>query len=67
MSPAETSPWPATSRRSLPGRSTWERRRTPLMFRRMSDTCSLTWSIVAYSWRTPSILTDVTAAPFSEP
>ena len=66
MSPAHTLPSPRMSRRILPGRAPRERIRIPLTFTRNSITPSLTLGMVEYSWRTPSILTQVTAAPSTE-
>ena len=66
MSEALTSPRPETSMRSLPGRSTSVRSLMPFTLRRNSDTSSFTCGIVAYSCSIPSILTQVTAVPFSE-
>ena len=49
ISPAHTSPCPATSSRSLPGLSTSDRSRMPLTFNRNSETSSVTCGIVVYS------------------
>ncbi len=63
MSPAVTSPGPSLLRYMTTGSSESEDRTRPLMLRMISETSSFTPLIVVNSWSTPSILTEVTAAP----
>ena len=57
---------PLMSRMSVPGRSDRARSRNSLTLSRNSMVSSLTFGIVENSWRTPSMRTEVTAAPVSE-
>ena len=66
MSPAQTSPGPSTSSRSLPGLLLRDRRLMALMFSRMSTTSSFTPGMVEYSCSTPSSRTQLTAMPSME-
>ena len=67
MSLAPISPGPVTtSGASISVASLCMRQTTPLRFKTMSVTSSLTPRIVENSWATPSIRTLVTAAPASE-
>ena len=63
MSAAVTSPGPCLCRYMSTGSSFSEETTRSLRFRMMSATSSFTPAIVENSWRTPSMRTDVTAAP----
>ena len=67
MSRAVISPGPVTtSGASISVASECMRQTTPLRFRTMSVTSSVTPLIVENSWATPSMRTEVTAAPASD-
>ena len=66
MSPAVTAREPRTSRVQRTGVELWETTQTSFTLRRISVTSSLTWGMALNSWLTPSMATDVTAAPGNE-
>ncbi len=66
MSAAVTSPVPLASIRSCTGRSANDRSRICLTLSTSSVVSSLTPGIAENSWKTLSILIDVTAAPGSD-
>ena len=66
MSPAVTSLGPRTSRVIRTGSSLCETTLISLMLRRISVTSSLMLGIAENSWATPSMDTDVMAAPLSD-
>ena len=67
MSPAVTSPAPFADRRtSISGDSPWRTQIMLLRLRMMSVTSSRTPGSVVNSCETPSIFTEVTAAPSSD-
>ena len=65
MSEARTSLGPVTSSVNLTGSSEYEIKFRPFKFKMISVTSSFTYGIDENSWATPSMDTDVTAAPFS--